>query len=225
MVVETVADLGHRTDRGDAAAGHDGDVVRQLLQFVQLVAGRQQTLPLLGQPAEQGDELGPADRVDAAERLVEDQQLRVVQQRLGQLDALAHPLGVAAQPPLRPAGHADPFQHRPGPPPTLGRRIAAQPGHRLHELPSRHFLVKRIHFRTVADVALRLRRPGVAPQDLHSAQIRPQMSGDEAHERTLAGAVGADQAGDARPQLQRHLVDADHGAVPLRDALAQQDGR
>ena len=154
MVVEPVADLGHRADGGDPAAGHDGDVVGQLFQLVQLVAGDQQTLALLGQLAEQGDELGPADRVDAAERFVEHQQLRVVQQRLGQLDALPHALGVAAQPPVGPAGHADQFQRRLGPPPRFAAAIAAQPGHRLDELPARHFLVKGVHFGAIADVPL-----------------------------------------------------------------------
>ena len=53
MVVEPVADLRHGADGGDAAARHDGDVIGQLFQFVQFVAGDEQTLALFGQLAEQ----------------------------------------------------------------------------------------------------------------------------------------------------------------------------
>src|SRR2546430_9856768 len=44
-VVEQVADLLQGADRRDPAAGHDGDVARQLLQGFGLVAGDEQALP------------------------------------------------------------------------------------------------------------------------------------------------------------------------------------
>ena len=82
--------------RGDPAARHDDHVFGEFLQFVEFVAGDEQALPARRQLAEQRDRLRPAHRVDAAERLVEDQQRRVAQQRLGQLDALPHALAVTA---------------------------------------------------------------------------------------------------------------------------------
>ena len=45
---------------------------------------------------DEADRLAPRDRVHAPERLVENQQLRVVHQRLRQLHALPHALAVAA---------------------------------------------------------------------------------------------------------------------------------
>ena len=95
-----------------------------------------------------------------------------MQQRLGQLDALPHALGVAAHAALGPAGHADALQDRLGALPRFAARIAAQPRHRLDELPAGHLLVEGIHLRTVADVPLRRRAPGVVTVDLDAAQDR-----------------------------------------------------
>ena len=45
---------------------------------------------------DQADRAPPHERIHAAQRLVEDQQLGIVRDRLRQLDALAHALAVAA---------------------------------------------------------------------------------------------------------------------------------
>ena len=72
--------------------GHDRNVLGHLLQLLQLVAGDQETFPLVGQAAEQGDRFLPADRVHAAERFVEDQQFRVVDEGLRSLMRCLMPL-------------------------------------------------------------------------------------------------------------------------------------
>ena len=56
-------------------------------------------------------------------------------------------------------------------------------------------------------------------------EIGPQVSRQQTHQGTLAGAVGADQPGDAGPQLQCHLIDTDDGTIPLRDPFADEHGR
>jgi hypothetical protein len=35
----------------------------------------------------------------------------------------------------------------------------------------------------------------------------------------------SDEAGDALAQLERHLVDADHGAIPLGDMFEEENRR
>ena len=65
VVVEQVADLLQRADRRDPPAGHDRDVVRQLLQRFEFVAGDEQALPLRRERLEEFEQLLPADRVDA----------------------------------------------------------------------------------------------------------------------------------------------------------------
>ena len=72
----------------DPAAGDDHDVLADVLDQVELVA-REHDADAGRRPL--ADDLGhrrDADRVEARERLVEDEQLRVVDERGRQLDAL-----------------------------------------------------------------------------------------------------------------------------------------
>jgi len=59
--------------------------------------GGQHHGPALGEPGEQGAEADALLGVEAGGRLVDDEQLRVVEQGLGDADAAAHPTGVPAQ--------------------------------------------------------------------------------------------------------------------------------
>ena len=52
---------------------------------------------------------------------------------------------------------------------------------------------------------------------------RLELPGHELHERRLAGAVRAEQAGDAGRHRQRDVVQADHLAVPLRQVVGGDD--
>ena len=53
--------------------------------------------PSLAEPAEQLDHVGALARVEPGQRLVQDEHLRVVDERLRDLDALPHPLRVRGQ--------------------------------------------------------------------------------------------------------------------------------
>ena len=171
MVVEQVADLRQRADRRDPPAGHDRHVVGQLLQLFQFVAEMtSRHLPCGGQAAEQLEQLLPADRVDARERLVEHQQLRVVEQRLGQLDPLPHPLRVAAELAVGPVGHADALEHGLGPAAGLARGRSRTAGPSLAtNSPAGHVLVEGVDVRAVADEPLRPPVPGVEAADASPA--------------------------------------------------------
>ena len=76
--------------------------------------------PSLAQAHDELDDVAPLRRVEAVEGLVEQQQLGVVGERLGQLHALAHAVGEAAQLPVRDVGQAD-LAERPRPPRRRGR--------------------------------------------------------------------------------------------------------
>src|SRR5687768_7294692 len=54
-----------------------------------------------------------------------------------------------------------------------------------------------------------------ADEDL--AQARTQLSCQQFDQSRLAGPVGSEQPGDARPQIERNVVDADDRAIPLRN--------
>ena len=64
--------------------------------------------------------------------------------------------------------------------------------------------------------------PGRLALDEDLARGRLQQAGHQVQQRRLAGAVGPEQAGDARAEGERDVVDGDDVAVPARDVV---DGR
>src|SRR5262249_47397293 len=95
---------------------------------------------------------------------------------------------------------------------------------RRHPFEPRHALVERILFGTEADSEKEL---GIAPDRLAEhvdrSFARLQLTGDELHERRLAGAVRPEQAGDAGRHGHRHVVEADALAVPLGQVIRDDD--
>ena len=143
-------------------------------------------------------------------------------ERLGDLDALAHTLGVAAEPAFRLAGHAHKFERLAGAALGLVARKAGEPGQAFDKLPPGHLFIEVIGVWAVTHTALRRCLPGALPAHAHPSEIGAQLPRCQAHERRLARTVGADQARYAGPQLQSDLIDADHRSVPFRDVLEKQ---
>ena len=63
------------------------------------------------QPQQQISNLPPTDGIDARHRLIEQQQPRIVYQRLSQFDALPHAVAATAELAVSPIAHADFGQH------------------------------------------------------------------------------------------------------------------
>ena len=78
-------------------AEQDRDAVADVLHVGQQVAAEQDRLALLLEREDQVLHLARADRVEAGRRLVEQDQVGVVDQRLGQADAAGHALGILAK--------------------------------------------------------------------------------------------------------------------------------
>jgi hypothetical protein len=181
-------------------------------------------LPVLGQCADLGDDLGARDRVDAGERLVEDQQVGVVGQGGGQLGALAHALGVALDPSVHRALHAHHLERRHRGGRGLGARHAGQVRQRGHQLAAGELVVGGLVLGAVADAAAHQRiDERVAAVDLDRAAAGPQEAAHQLHQRRLAGAVGTEQADHAAAHGPGDVADAQHRAVPLRAALGDDD--
>src|SRR4030095_12327389 len=56
------------------------------------------------------------------------------------------------------------------------------------------------------------------------AFARIELTGDELHERALAGAVRPEQTRDARRHADRDVVQTDHLSIPLRQMIRGHDG-
>ena len=99
-VADEIADRAGLALGDEAPVDEHDDARRHALDLVQHVRGDEHGAALGAEPADQLDHVAPLHRVEAVERLVEQQQLGRVDERLGQLDALAHALREAADPPL-----------------------------------------------------------------------------------------------------------------------------
>ena len=66
--------------------------------------------------------------------------------------------------------------------------------------------------------------PGRRALDEDTSRRRREQAGHQVQERRLAGAVRAEQAGHARPEPERDVVDRHDVAVPARDVVELERG-
>src|SRR5262249_2651314 len=94
------ADLAQRTGEAQLSLAYDDNVVDRLGDLAEHVAGDHDGPALVGLAAQQAAQPGDAGRVEAVGRFVEQQYLRVADQRRGRPEALPHAQGeLAASPP------------------------------------------------------------------------------------------------------------------------------
>ena len=197
----------------DPAASDDHDVLADVLDEVELVAGEDD--PDAGRgplPDDLGHRRDP-DRVETRERLVEDEQLGVVDERGRQLDPLLVAVRQLLELRLRPVGETHPLE------PDRCRRVGRLAPHPVllgevaELLGDPHPRVEPALLGHVAEA-----QPGVAIHDralpAHLAAVGPGQPEDAAHRGRLARAVGAEEADDpARVGAERRAVERDHRPV------------
>ena len=206
------------------------DLLGDPLDLLEDVRAEQDGPALLAHAADELHQVEPLAGVHAVERLVEEEHLRVVDERGRHLDPLPHALGVRLDPAVRRAGHLDELDGPVGGPGRVGQ--AVQPGGGEHELPAGEEAVDRLLLLDQPDPPVDL---VVAPDGLPAQGDRAGRRGEEARhhvdQRGLAGAVGAEQPGDPGPDRHGDVVDRHHVAVPagdvgeLDDVLAGHGGR
>ena len=191
---------GRRRPQQPAAVEHD-DVVADPLQLAEQVRGDQHRDPELAcRSAHQRQHVVARGRVEPVGRLVEQHQPRVVHERLGELRPLLHAGGVAAHRAVALLGQARRGAARRrrarGPRRTAARTSGpcARPG----RSPTRRRAGSRA--RACSRPARGSRAPSVAtswPSTLRRAAGGRHQAEQDLDQRRLAGAVGADQPGDA----------------------------
>jgi hypothetical protein len=174
--------------------------------------------PVLRERPEQRPNPDDLRRVQAARRLVQDEDLGVVQHRLGEPDPLPVALGERAEDAAFPADEAHALHRLPdGPGPPRARNLPNL-GDKGEIIANRQLRVERRCLREVADATADLhgRVEDVEARDDGSPLGGGEKTGQDAHRRGLARAVGPDEAEQlATGDLEAHLVDRQAVPVPF----------
>ena len=207
-----------------AAVDHH-HLVAHALHVVEQVGGHERRDAEAGEPADEGEHLLAADRVEAGGGLVEQHHLRVGDDGLGQLRALAHARREAADRPEPSLVQADEVEH-------LRGALAGGAGRQAGELAEGGDDVggglvgrKAVVLGHEADVGPhpdRIVGHG-PPRDLDRARGGAQLAQRQAQQRRLAGAVGTDQPHGAAGDVDGQLIEREGAArVPEREPLRAQ---
>src|SRR5262249_33755096 len=101
---------------------------------------------------------------------------------------------------------------------------AAQAGAGAKKVPAGHPLVERVLLRAEPDEAVEPRVvPDLLAQNAHLTLAGVKLTGGKLQQRGLAGAVGPEQAGHARRDPDRQLVEPNNVAVPLGNLVELHD--
>src|SRR5690606_20888714 len=162
--------------------------------------------------------------IETAERLVEDQEVGLVQGRGDELRLLQHAFRKLLAALALDAFEADALEAAADPLREPGAAHALQPRDVGDELADPHLAVHAALFRQVADPVLRVERGG-APEHGHAARIREEDRHDHPDRRRLTRAVRADEAAEgAAGHDEVEVVDGLLRAEAFRDALEHDGG-
>ena len=107
-IAEPRGQLVHGPLPDQPSRGEDADPVAHALDLVQQVAREQDGHPALAdEPAQQVEDLRDAERVDRRRRLVEDQDVGILHERIGDAEPLEHAARVRVGPVVGSVGQAD----------------------------------------------------------------------------------------------------------------------
>ena len=224
---EARLELG-RSALGDHPAAVDHrDLVSETISLFQVLRREEERGPGGDEVADDPPELDPTPRIEPCGRLVEEQHMRFVHERGGEVEASAHASRIGAHGTvggLREAELLEQLRRSWG---ELSLRLVGEPPHELEVLASGEVFVDRGVLTGEAD---RLANPfGVAghvdPEDARSPRVGKKDGREDADGSRLAGAVGPEQSEhgargyrevDAGQRLDR--------AELLRDAFDEDGG-
>ena len=210
--------LGERPERRrpEQPPGIDGDEeVAHPLDLAEQVAGHDHGDPEFGAgPSNEPQHLVASGRVEPVGRLIEQQQSRVVDERLGELDPLLHAGRIATDRAVALLVQPDMAEDLGGPLAGGRARQTRHPRHVSHEVGGRRVRRQAVVLGHVADELPDRRALGahVETHDRGVAGRRLEEPEEDLDERALAGAVGADQADDPGLQLEGQAVERDDAA-------------
>ena len=206
-----------RAGSADRAARDDDQLVAESLDHIELV-GREQHRGAAGRALlEHACDDVDGERVESRERLVEDQHLRLVDERGSDLCALLvaqrEGLHVVVEAFAEPQLLEQPTSAVGG----IRLRVSVEPGEVDDLLEHLHLRVETPLLGHVPEAAA-LRRRDLGAVEGHAAAVIGEHAQHDAHRRGLAGSVAAYEAGEpAGSNVERHIVEHAPPAVALRD--------
>ena len=212
---------------GQHAAGVHGHQVIETLGLLHVGGGHQHAhlRALHADARDQFPELVARQWVDAGGRLVEDQQVGVVDQRATQPQLLLHAAGQLARRALAKCSHAGAAQQVVDAPLALGSVLAEQAAEEVQVLEHRQCWIEVLaqtlrHIGDMwADVAAVAGVGHIAAEHFDAAFLQLACPGDQRQQAGFADTVRTDQADHAaRWQLQIHLLQGVGLAVAQADA-------
>ena len=150
-VVHQLAEVAIVAARHQSSLRDDEHPRPEPAHLVEHMARHEDTPTVVAEAMEERDEASTLDRVEAGERLVENQHLGVVHECRGHLDPLAHPLGELPDRLVADVGEIDLLERPPG---HVVRPIdAVGPGGDRHELDGAQVVEQRVLLRHERDAA------------------------------------------------------------------------
>ena len=217
-----VVDLAGRANLLDPGVVHHRDGVGDLHRLLLIVRHQDGGHALLVvQPPQPAPELGPHVGIERAERLVEQQHLRLDRQRPGQGHALTLPARELVGPLLGPLREPDQGQQLLDAGAHLGRLALADLEAEGHVVEHGHVRERGVVLEHEADAAILGTRPGDVPvRDPDDALVGRLQAGDDPQQRRLARAARTEQRGQrALGNLERDVFERDEVPEPLGDAF------
>ncbi len=204
----------------DPALHDDRDAVADHLDVGQDVGIHEYRLALGSEAQNDVADLLAADRVETAHRLVEEDHLGVVHQRLGDAHPLQHALRVGAKPRVGRVLEAHPLEQLVHASCAPRRLEAGEPRVEVEYLAAGQVGVEPGVLRQEADVLAERALRHVAAQHPGLAAGRPDQPHQQLEGRRLAGAVRTDEAEDlAAAHRERQAVE--HALAPHSEARAE----
>src|ERR1039458_6215668 len=213
---------GGGADPDHLPGAHDADAVGEILGLVHVVGGEQDGLAQLAHAAHDLPRVAPCRRVEAGGRLVEEQQLRVSDQREGEIETALLPAGELLDPDARLLLQADQLDD------VVSRKrlrvvAAVEVDHLAHREVGLDGALLQDHADPPAEAATG--GGGIGAENLDPPRVPVTVALEDLDDRGLARAIGTEQAKD----LTRLHAEADPAygmqrAVRLAQLL-DHDGR
>ena len=200
----------------------DDDRLAERLDVVEDVRGQEDLDRLVGRDVpDELEDLGPAGRIEVRGRLVEEEDLRVVDEGLGQLEPLLHARRIGVEEPVAGLAEADVEEDLVGPLHGLLAGHAGELAEIGREGDGVHAGDETVALGHVADRAADhgLLAADVVVEDPALAALRDEEAEEDAEEGALAGPVGPEKAHRPLAQAHGHAVQGDDLAVAEAQVL------